>query len=57
MATETQRQLFSTIVENSYLCMHVVLGSAGVSQSFLMDLLRLKYTLLGFTVVAVNLGK
>jgi hypothetical protein len=33
--------------------MHVVLGSAGVGKSFLLDLFRLKYTLLGYTVVSL----
>lgn len=52
-ANSTQRQIFQTIVDNSHLCMHIVLGSAGVGKSYLLDLLRYKYTIMGYTVVAL----
>jgi hypothetical protein len=52
-ANSNQKEIFQTVVDNSHLCMHIVLGSAGVGKSYLLDLLRLKYTVMGYTVIAL----
>jgi replication-associated recombination protein RarA len=52
-ANNDQAKIFQTVVDNSHLCMHVILGSAGVGKSYLLDLLRLKYTVMGYTVIAL----
>jgi thymidine kinase len=50
-ASTTQKMIYETVMLNSHLAMHVVLGAAGVGKSFLLNMLYFKYTLLGYTVV------